>query len=188
MQSFTAKLQAQRALSAAEKPIPASPSTPQVLPPVGTPSLFTKPNAYVIVHRTHLACEITLEFNDEASTVVLVVEEMPYLNLEMELLVSYSDDLTWSKSARQSRFALQLPRDANFGCIQRHDHDTKIGALLEIIIGRKQAPSPKVLQGNRFSRISSYCRTKTPLLHEEEQEQNTDRHENIEEGEDKADQ
>jgi len=138
------------------------------------PFVVKQPDKYVYFYRLHLAQDLDVDYDcDKKLLRFEIISNPSLLPFESEVTNLYLSNPTFqaldSEEKLKSICHIKVPEDARLDdTIQRFDHDTEIGALIEVHITRKKEEDKSKLKGNRYRHMNVNVATKKALQHHPE--------------------
>jgi len=147
------------------------------------PFVVKQPDKYVYFYRLHLAQDRDVDYDyDKKLLRIEIISNPSLLPFESEVTNLYLSNPTFqaleSEEKLKSICHIKVPEDARLDdTIQRFDHDTEIGALIEVHVTRKKEEDKSKLKGNRYRHMNVNVATKKALQHHPEGNDQNERNE-----------
>lgn len=77
----------------------------------------------------------------------------------------FQDHFSYNTQPQHYSLTIKLPEDANVESIERFDHETSIGKLMEVKMAKKSVVNMNSLKGKRMANVSQAVKTNSPLNH-----------------------
>lgn len=123
---------------------------------------------------------MNVDFSSDLKSLLVVISSSPLLPQERDLLTitksleenqNFDQVYEFEDAQQQRKLTINLPVDAATEKIEREDHDTPFGCLVEITLPKRVTVDPLKLKARKFTHFAVAAKTTTALTQREAGEQ-----------------